>query len=206
MCPAIVHPFLSDYVRGSLQKGTGQFPPAARPELESATEATMAALLDREQRDLAVEIAALLSTRGETVAVAESTSGGLVSAALLSVAGASRYYAGGGVLYTPKSRTELAGVPAEQYEHYRGTTPDMLNSLAESMLERLGATWCVAESGLAGPSGGRNAPAGRTLVSVAGPRTANEALETGSAEREANMAAFTTFALRTLRDAILAVS
>ncbi len=166
----------------------------------------MTAFLDQTQRELTEEIAELLSGRGETVAVAESTTGGLVSAALLSVAGASRYYAGGGVVYTLKSRTELAGVPAEQYENYRGTTRDMLASLAESMRERLGATWCVAESGLAGPAGGRKAPAGRTLVSVVGSVTAGEMLETGSADREENMSAFTTFALRTLRDAIVAAS
>ncbi len=163
----------------------------------------MAAFLDQEQAELAGEIATLLGDRGETVAVAESTTGGLISAALLSVAGASRYYAGGGVVYTLKSRTALAGVPAEQYENYRGTTSDMLSSLAESMRERLGATWCIAESGLAGPTAGRNAPAGRTLVSVAGPKAASDTLETGSADREANMSAFTTFALRSLRDTIL---
>ncbi len=164
----------------------------------------MAGFLDQEQTALAGEVASLLIGRGETVAVAESTTGGLVSAALLSVAGASRYYAGGSVVYTLKSRTALAGVPAEQYENYRGTTADMLASLAESMRERLGATWCVAESGLAGPTAGRNAPAGRTLVSVAGPATSGDTLETGSADREENMSAFTTFALRTLRDTILA--
>ena len=118
------------------------------------------------------------------------------------MAGASRYYSGGGVVYTLKSRTELAGVPAEQYKNYRGTTSEMLASLAESMRDRLGSTWCVAESGLAGPTAGRNAPAGRTLVSVVGPATHAETIETGSADREENMSAFTTFALRALRDAI----
>ena len=93
----------------------------------------MTAFLDDEQVTLSLEIAAQLVARGETVAVAESTTGGLISAALLSVAGASRYYAGGGVVYTLYSRTALAGVPAEQYADYRGTTPEMLASLAESM-------------------------------------------------------------------------
>src|SRR4051794_14324715 len=101
--------------------------------------------LSAEQETLAEQIAGVLVARGETVAVAESTTGGLVSAALLSVAGASRYFAGGGVVYTLKSRTVLGGVSAEQYVNYRGTTPEMLASLAESMRERLVATWCVAE-------------------------------------------------------------
>ena len=100
----------------------------------------MGMFLNDEQEKLAHGIAAQLIARDETVAVAEGTAGGLISAALLSVAGASRYYAGGGVVYTLGSRTALAGVPPEQYANYQGTTPEMLTSLAESMRERLGAT------------------------------------------------------------------
>jgi PncC family amidohydrolase len=163
----------------------------------------MAGFLDGEQKTLAEEIASLLTANRETVAVAESTSGGLVSAALLWVPGASRYFAGGGVVYTLKSRTELAGVPAEQYANYRGTTEEMLAALAESMRERLGATWAIGESGLAGPTGGRSgAPAGRTTVAVAGPVARTRVFETGSDDREANMGAFTTLALRFFRDAL----
>lgn len=156
--------------------------------------------LNEEQRSLASEIAAILTERGQTVAVAESTTGGLVSAALLWVPGASRYYAGGGVVYTLKSRTELAGVPAEQYANYKGTTQEMLATLAASMRARLGATWCVAESGLAGPTGGRaGAAAGRTSVAIAGPDMSAATYETGSSDREANMIEFTTLALRQFR-------
>ncbi len=163
----------------------------------------MSTFLSAEQEALAAEIASLLTERGETVAVAEATAGGLVSAALLSVAGASRYFAGGGVVYTLNSRTALAGVPAEQYANYRGTTPEMLAFLAQSMRQRLGATWCVAESGLAGPTGGRSgAPPGRTTIAVAGPAARTEVIETGISDREANMVEFTTRALRFLRDAI----
>jgi PncC family amidohydrolase len=149
----------------------------------------------------------LLTERGETVAVAEATTGGLISAALLWVAGASRYYAGGGVTYTLNSRIALAGVPAETLENYRGTTPEMIATLAASMRERLGATWCIAESGLAGPTGGRSGAApGRTTVGVAGPVTRTEVFETGSDDREANMIAFATLALGYFRDAILEVN
>ena len=163
----------------------------------------MSAFLNDEQERLALEIASQLTERGETVAVAEATAGGLISAALLWVAGASRYYAGGGVVYTLGSRTALAGVPAEQYENYRGTTPEMLATLAESMRLRLGATWCIAESGLAGPTGGRfGAPAGRTTVSVAGPVVRTEVIETGLSDREANMVEFATRGLSFLSRAI----
>ena len=163
----------------------------------------MGMFLNDEQERLAHEIAAQLIACGETVAVAEGTAGGLISAALLSVAGASRYYAGGGVVYTLGSRTALAGVPPEQYANYQGTTPEMLASLAESMRQRLGATWCIAESGLAGPTGGRSgAPPGRTTIGVAGPVARTEVIETGLSDREANMVEFTTRSLLFLSNAI----
>ncbi len=163
----------------------------------------MSRFLSVEQRDLAAAVAARLIERAETVAVAESTTGGLVSAALLAVAGASRYYAGGGVLYTLNSRVALAGVPREEYANYQGTTPELLRSLAEATRARLDATWCIAESGLAGPTGSRfGAPAGRTTVAVVGPLERAEVFETGDADREANMVAFTTIALRFFLEAI----
>ena len=159
--------------------------------------------LTDEQQRLATEIAAKLTERGETVAVAESTAGGLVSAALLSVAGASKYFRGGGVVYTLVSRTALAGVPAEQYANYQGTTPEMLASLAESMRQRLDTTWCIAESGTAGPGGGRfGSAAGNVKISVAGPVTRTEVIETGLADRVENMAEFATRSLRFLSQAI----
>ena len=159
--------------------------------------------LNDDQQQLANDIAERLTARGETVAVAESTTGGLVSAALLSVAGASRYYAGGGVLYTLNSRTALAGVPAGTYANYRGTTPEMLAALAEAMRERLGAAWCIAESGVAGPGPSRfGAPAGRTTLSVAGPVSRTDVIETGIDDRRANMSEFATRTLRYLRDAL----
>ena len=159
--------------------------------------------LTDEQSTLALEIAELLIARGEKVAVSESTTGGLVSAALLSVGGASKYFAGGGVVYTLASRTALAGVPAEQYANYQGTTPEMLATLAEAMRQRLDATWCIAESGLAGPTGGRfGAPAGKTTLSVAGPIVRTEVMQTGIADRVENMVEFTTLTLRFLKQAI----
>ncbi|MFN0093994.1 MAG: CinA family protein [Dehalococcoidia bacterium] len=159
--------------------------------------------LTEEQRGLRDEIGAKLIARGENVAVAESTTGGLISAVLLSYPGASKYYTGGGVLYTLRSRTDLAGVSADEYVNYRGTTAEMLLSVANAMRVKLGATWCIAESGLAGPTGSRfGAPAGRTTVAVVGPVARSTVFETGDADREANMVAFTTLALRYLREAL----
>jgi PncC family amidohydrolase len=159
--------------------------------------------LTEEQKSLANEIASLLTTRGESVAVADGTTGGLIAAALLWVPGASKYFSGGAVLYTLNSRVQLAGAPTELFENYRGTTAEMITAVAESLRTRLGATWCIAESGLAGPTGGRTgAPPGRSTVGVVGPVSRTHVLETGSADREENMIAFTTNALRFLRDAI----
>ena len=164
----------------------------------------MPSFLDPDQQALAQEIAALLTGRGETVAVAESTTGGLISAALLWVPGASRYYRGGGVLYTLNSRIALAGMSPDLYANYQGTTAEMLTALAETMRSRLDATWAIAESGLAGPTPGRSgAPAGRTTIAVAGPVARTTVIETGNADRGDNMAAFTTHSLRFLRDALL---
>ncbi len=163
----------------------------------------MSTFLTSEQSRLAKEIADMLTSRGERIAVAESTTGGLVSAALLSVAGASKYYAGGAVVYTLASRTLLAGADPAEYENYRGTTTDMLMHLAESMRDRLDAAWCVAESGLAGPGTGRvNSGVGRTSIAVVGPVSRVEVIETGIEDRSANMGEFTTRTLFFLRDAI----
>ena len=162
------------------------------------------AFLNDEQQALANDIATLLTEREQKVAVAEATAGGLISAALLWVPGASRYFAGGGVTYTLNSRMQLAGVPAETLENYRGTTPEMIATLAEAMRQRLGADWCIAESGLAGPTGGRSGAApGRVTIGVSGPISRTEVFETGINDREANMIDFATRALRFLRDAIL---
>ena len=161
------------------------------------------AFLTLEQQQLAERVAERLIERGETVAVGEATTGGLVSAALLALPGASRYYAGGAVLYTIGSRVALAGVPAEVYANYRGTTPDMLATLAEALRQRLGATWCIAESGLAGPTGGRFGGAvGSTNLAVAGPISRAEAIETSLSDRAANMVEFTTRTLAYLDAAV----
>ncbi len=162
--------------------------------------------LTQDQSTLANEIASLLTERAETVCVADGTTGGLVSAALLSVAGASRYFAGGGVLYTLNSRIQLAGADPKLFIDYRGTTAEMLAAVAEALRQRLDATWCIAESGLAGPTGGRSgAPPGRTTLAVAGPIQRTEVVDTGLADREANMVEFTTLTLRFLRDTLLEV-
>ena len=156
-----------------------------------------------EHKQLAEEIAAMLIARNETIAVAEATTGGLVSAALLCVAGASQYYAGGGVLYTLNSRIALAGIAPEEYANYHGTTPEMIASLAASMRETLNASWCVSESGLAGPTGGRfGGEPGTTVIGIDGPVKRTEIFDSGLKGREENMIAFTTRTLEFVLESI----
>ena len=149
-------------------------------------------------------IGASLKTRGETVAVAESSSGGLVSAALLSVAGASAYYLGGTVVYTGKARHVLMDLPREAVAGMRSASEAYALLLARTARERLGATWGLSETGAAGPTGnGYGDAAGHTCVAIAGPMEMAMTVETGSDDRAANMQAFARAALRVLDQALV---
>lgn len=159
--------------------------------------------LTLEQKHLAEEIARLLVERHQTVAVMEASCGGLISAALLSIPGASAYFLGGGVLYTLASRHRLAGIPQEQLADYRGPTPEGVMALAEALRQRLDATWGLGESGVAGPAPSRyGKPIGYTAIAVVGPVAQSQAIETGLSDRETNMIEFTTAALRLFLEAL----
>jgi PncC family amidohydrolase len=142
------------------------------------------------------DIAKILTERGETVAVAESSGGGLLSASLLAVPGASRYYVGGGVIYTQQAREQITGIDFSKLDNIRSSSEPYASLLAKTMRELLGTTWGVAETGASGPTGNRYGDdAGHTCIAVDGPVTEVRTLETGSADREANMWAFTDAAL-----------
>ncbi len=148
---------------------------------------------------LSAGIAEQLKERGETVAVAETSGGGLISASLLAVPGASAYFLGGGVLYTQDSRRILLRVPDEEMEGIRSSSEPYAELLARTMRARFESTWGVAETGAAGPTGNRYGDdAGHTCVAVSGPVSAVKTLETGSNDRAANMQAFTDAALELL--------
>ena len=87
---------------------------------------------------MAGEIGQLLKDRGQTVAVSETSAGGLVSSALLAVPGASAYYMGGGVLYTYDSRSILLGLPEDAFEGMRPSTEPYAAKLAAAIKDRLG--------------------------------------------------------------------
>jgi nicotinamide-nucleotide amidase len=148
---------------------------------------------------LAEKVSALLKDRGETVAVAESSAGGLVSAALLAVPGASAYFVGGAVVYTYAARGTLLGLPDAALAGIRPATEPYALLLARTVRERLAATWGLAETGATGPAGNRYGdPAGHACLAVAGPSERVITLETGQIERRVNMRAFAAAALELL--------
>ena len=153
--------------------------------------------------NMATEIGALLKERGETVAVSESSAGGLVSANLLSVPGASKYFLGGGVIYTHPARERLLGVPREAMKGIRSSSEPYALLCARTMREKLEAAWGLAETGAAGPTGnGYGDDAGHTCLAVTGPIERVITLETGDNDREANMWVFAKAALDLLKDCI----
>ena len=148
---------------------------------------------------LSEKVSALLKDRGETVAVAESSAGGLVSAALLAVPGASAYFLGGAVVYTYAARGTLLGLPDAALAGIRPATEPYALLLARAVRERLAATWGLAETGATGPAGNRYGdPAGHACLAVAGPSERVITLETGHNERRVNMRAFAAAALELL--------
>ena len=139
---------------------------------------------------------AALKAAGQTVAVAESSAGGVISAALLAVPGASAYFKGGGVVYTGDSKKALMAIADEALAEARAATETHALHLARSARQRLGADWGIGETGAAGPTGNRYGDApGHTCIGVSGPVEMAITLETGSQERAAIMDAFATAAL-----------
>lgn len=154
---------------------------------------------------LAEKIAASLIARKETIAIAESSTGGLISAALLAVPGASAYYRGGGVIYTPRARAALVNITKEEMESVgmRGATEPYATLLANRARELLNTTWGLSETGATGPSGNRYGDAaGHSCMAVAGPRAVTITLETGHSDRVANMRAFALRALELFAETI----
>ncbi len=148
-------------------------------------------------------VAELLKARGETVAVAESSGGGLISAALLAVPGASAYFLGGGVIYTLAAREALLPPGGDALEGVRSASERYAMWLARTMRSHLGSDWGLAETGASGPTGNRYGDdAGHTCIAISGPIERAITLETGKAERQDNMWAFTEATLRVLEQAL----
>ena len=148
---------------------------------------------------IAEQIAAQLKARKETIAVAESSTGGLISASLLAVPGASAYFLGGAVVYTRDARRLLADIPDEAMKGLRSASEPYAQLLASRTRERFSTHWALSETGATGPTGNRYGDAaGHSCMAVAGSSSSVITLETGSADRFANMHAFAARALTLL--------
>jgi PncC family amidohydrolase len=152
---------------------------------------------------LAQEIAGLLKERRETIAVCESSTGGLLSAALLAIPGASAYFLGAAVVYTARSRSALLGITSAQMGSMRAASEPYAALIAQRIRELHGSDWGLAETGATGPTGNRYGdPAGHTCIAVAGKETRAFTIRTGSSDRQQNMRRFAEEALKALSGAL----
>jgi PncC family amidohydrolase len=159
--------------------------------------------MDQDLLAIGAAVGARLKERKETIAVAESSAGGLISAALLAVPGASAYFLGGGVIYTQAARRGLLQVPDDAVKGIRSSTEAYALVKARTIRERLGATWGLSETGASGPTGNRYGDAaGHACFAIAGPAERAVTLETGHGDREANMRVFAKAALELLAAAL----
>jgi nicotinamide-nucleotide amidase len=148
---------------------------------------------------IAGQLAERLRSRGETVAVAESSAGGLIAAALLAQPGASAFFLGGAVVYTRQARSALLGITLAEMEGIRPASEPYALLLARRVRERLGATWGLAETGATGPAGNSYGDApGHGCFAVSGPVEAVLTIETASGDRAGNMRVFGSTALALL--------
>ena len=152
-------------------------------------------MFSTELLETAERVGTILRKRGETVAVAEGSAGGLISAALLSVPGASAYFLGGAVIYTAASVRGWISGTIETPPKLRGATEVFATYLARSAAVRLGATWGLGEAGAAGPPNPYGDPAGHSWVAVVGPTDVSRNILTGIDDRRENMVAFAAAAL-----------
>ena len=154
---------------------------------------------------IGAEVGERLVARKETVAVAESSAGGLIAAALLAVPGASAYFRGGGVVYTLDAKSRLLGATPQAMSEPRAATEAHALILARAARTQLEATWGIGETGASGPTGNRYGdPPGHACVGVVGPegkeraRTVETGIGAGDGERVVNMYAFAHAALALL--------
>ena len=152
---------------------------------------------------IAERISAVLTERRQTIAIAESSTAGSISAALLAVPGASAYFLGGAVVYTRQSRRVLLDIPDAALDGMRPSTEAYALMMARTARERFSSTWALAETGATGPTGNRYGDApGHSCIAIAGGAEQAMTLETGKPDRLENMHAFTAAALNFLLKAV----
>ena len=155
--------------------------------------------MNEELRRLAGKTAELLIGRGDTIAVCESSAGGMVSAALLAVPGASAYYLGGTVVYTLAASKALLAPVLAPPAGLRGATEGFARYQAQAVRTLLGTTWGTGETGATGPTPNRYGdPNGHAWLAIDGPHPRTRQVLTGSDDRLGNMEAFATATLEEL--------
>ena len=153
--------------------------------------------------ELAEQVAAMLTSRRQTIAIAESSTGGLISAALIAVPGASAYFLGGAVVYTRQSRRLLLDIPDAALDGMRPSTEPYALLMARTAQKQFSSAWALAETGATGPTGNRYGDsAGHSCIAIAGLAEQAMTLETGKSDRLENMHAFTAAALNLLLQAV----
>lgn len=149
--------------------------------------------------ELGAAVGERLRARGQTLAIAESSAGGVINAALVAVPGASAYYVGGCIIYTATGREALLGIAPQDMAGMRSASEPFAQLMARQVREKLGTTWGLGETGASGPKGNRYGDAaGHACIAVSGPVEAVLTLETGSAAREDNMWVFARRAIALL--------
>ena len=152
---------------------------------------------------IASSVGALLKETQQSIGVSESSCGGLISAALVAVPGASAYYRGGAVIYTRVAQQGLLGVPDEAMANIRASSEPYALLNARAVRESMGTTWAVSETGASGPTGNSYGDsAGHACIAVTGPVERSITVETGDADRVANMWVFTKAALDLLEQCV----
>jgi PncC family amidohydrolase len=145
----------------------------------------------------------LLKERKQTIAIAESSAGGLISAVLVAVPGASAFFLGGSVIYTLEARRLLLNLKDEEFTGVRASTEEYALRMARAVRQLFGTTWGISETGATGPTGNRYGDAaGHGCVAVAGPVERVITIETRHSGREANMWMFTESAIELLETSI----
>lgn len=153
--------------------------------------------------DLAQGLGEQLIARGETISIGEGACGGLLSAALVGVPGASGFFVAGAVLYTRPAFKQILGDSRYALRGMRGGTEDFSLTIAELVRQKFDSTWAIGESGASGPTGNRYGdPAGHVALGVSGPVRKARIVETGLDDRRENMRLFATAALELLAEAL----
>lgn len=152
--------------------------------------------INSEQKVLVTQIAKILISKGETVSVAETTAGGLISACLLSYPGASAYFLGGSVLYSYPIRKNFVNMGKDEHLAFPAASPELMLEIARQFQKTTSSTWVISEGGAAGPTMSHTKhPPGYTALAVKGPLDSVNKIETGVKDREQNMVEFTTYML-----------